>query len=61
LAPPAQQERAIAEGVLVRDAWDGSIQDISVEVSDLTPGAPEWSPEEEFQTMQAAVGGRMCG
>lgn len=50
-----QEERAIAEGVRVRDAWDGSIQDIQVEVTNL--GSSQWTAEQELQAMESAVSG----
>jgi hypothetical protein len=46
------EQRAVAQGVLVRDAWDGSVQDIELEVS----GLPRtFSEEEEHAAVQSAV------
>lgn len=53
-----QEERAIAEGVLVRDAWDGSIQDIQLEVTNLGMQTnQQWTAEQELQAMESAVSG----
>ncbi|KAF8058890.1 zinc finger CCCH domain-containing protein 56 [Scenedesmus sp. PABB004] len=48
-----QEEKAIAEGVLVRDAWDGSLQDIELEVTGFTRA--EFTEEEERAAVQSAV------
>lgn len=50
-----KEEKAIAEGVLVRDAWDGSIQDIELEVTGFQ--RQEFTEEEERAAVQSAVGG----
>lgn len=48
-----KEEKAIAEGVLVRDAWDGSIQDIELEVTGFQ--RQEFTEEEERAAVQSAV------
>lgn len=48
-----QEEKAIAEGVQVRDAWDGSIQDIELEVTGFS--RQEFTEEEERAAVQSAV------
>lgn len=48
-----QEEKAIAEGVRVRDAWDGSIQDIELEVTGFH--RQEFTAEEERQAVESAV------
>eukprot|EP00878_Enallax_costatus_P032749 GHUV01036014.1.p1 GENE.GHUV01036014.1~~GHUV01036014.1.p1 ORF type:complete len:114 (+),score=13.22 GHUV01036014.1:704-1045(+) len=53
-----KEEKAIAEGVLVRDAWDGSIQDIELEVTGFQ--RQEFTEEEEMAAVQSAVSW-LCG
>lgn len=48
-----KEEKAIAEGVLVRDAWDGSIQDIELEVTGFQ--RQEFTEAEERAAVQSAV------
>jgi hypothetical protein len=48
-----REEKAIAEGVLVRDAWDGSIQDIELEVTGFQ--RTEFTEDEERAAVQSAV------
>lgn len=55
-----QEEKAIAEGVLVRDVWDGSIQDIELEVvggsAHGAAGLQEaFTEEQERAAVQSAV------
>jgi len=54
-----EEEKAIAEGVLVKDAWDGSIQDIELEVTGYSSG---FTPDEERAAVKSAVRGQqlMC-
>jgi hypothetical protein len=57
--PVVQEEQhAVAEEVRVRDAWDGSIQDIELEVSGLM--AHNFTEEEELAAVQSAVS-VVCG
>ncbi|WIA39587.1 hypothetical protein OEZ86_005671 [Tetradesmus obliquus] len=48
-----REEKAIAEGVQVRDAWDGSIQDIELEVTGFQ--RTEFTEDEERAAVQSAV------
>lgn len=48
-----QEEKAIAEGVMVRDAWDGSIQDIELEVTGFQ--RQEFTEEQERAAVESAV------
>lgn len=48
-----REEKAIAEGVLVRDAWDGSIQDIELEVTGFQ--RQDFTEEEERAAVESAV------
>lgn len=48
-----QEEKAIAEGVMVRDAWDGSIQDIELEVTGLQ--RQQFTEEQERAAVESAV------
>lgn len=48
-----KEEKAIAEGVLVRDAWDGSIQDVELEVTGFR--RQDFTEEEEMAAVQSAV------
>lgn len=52
-----QEEKAIAEGVRVRDAWDGSIQDIELEVTGFH--RQQFTEEEERAAVESAVGATM--
>lgn len=54
--PVVQEEQhAVAEEVRVRDAWDGSIQDIELEVSDIELMAHNFTEEEELAAVQSAM------
>jgi hypothetical protein len=60
--PSAQQEeKAIAEGVMVRDAWDGSLQDIELEVTGLEFTRQEFTEEQERAAVESAVSSRARG
>lgn len=48
-----KEEKAIAEGVRVRDAWDGSIQDIELEVTGFH--RQQFTEEEERAAVESAV------
>lgn len=52
-APCQQEEKAIAEGVRVRDAWDGSIQDIELEVTGFQ--RQQFTEEQERAAVESAV------
>lgn len=50
-----REEKAIAEGVMVRDAWDGSLQDIELEVTGLEFTRQEFTEEQERAAVESAV------
>jgi hypothetical protein len=51
-----QEEKAIAEGVMIRDAWDGSIQDIELEVTGFQ--RQQFTEEQERAAVESAVSSR---
>lgn len=54
----AQEEKAIAEGVRVHDAWDGSIQDIELEVTGFEQ--QQFTEEQERAAVESAVSRGLC-
>ena len=48
-----EEQQAVAEEVLVKDAWDGSIQDVKLETTGCL--SHHFTEEEEMAAVQSAV------
>lgn len=50
-----EQDKAVTDGVWVKDAWDGSNQDVELQVTGLPASSHRFTADEELAAVQSAV------